>query len=73
MGEVAQASTITHSKAGAESTDKDQEGRIQSMMATMTKTDANREASDSDPARITLGINTHTYTETNRETTDQDK
>ncbi len=67
------ASTITMTKSGAEGPDKDNERRINSLMATATRTDTLEEVTDADPSRLTLSFATGTYTDTNKEVTDQDR
>lgn len=73
FSETSLASTITMSKTGVEGPDKDNERRINSFMATATRTDTLQEVTDSNPSRLFLGIATGTYTETSKEVTDQDR
>ncbi|WP_154231844.1 hypothetical protein [Leptospira interrogans] len=73
FSDLSLASTITMTKSGAEGPDKDNERRINNLMATATRTDTLKEVTDSDPSRLALGFATGTYTETKKEVTDQDR
>lgn len=64
-------STVTFSKTGTEAQDTDYNN--ETVLSTMTKTDTQKEGTDSDPGSFSFFMATHTFTETNKEPTDSDK